>query len=171
LKPLRGDGEIYRKTDKGRQEVAGREFGLEGRARRLLIMIDGQRDAVELSVYVRAGELEGTLARLVAEGFVEAVRPGDVDPGRVARAPAANDPVVFAGIKIRAMTEIRGRLGSVSDPLVAEINRCSTPLELREKFRNLEDTLVRLLGRAEGVALARRFGSELTLLVPRTATE
>jgi hypothetical protein len=163
------DPAIYRKTDKGKQEVAGHAFGLESHVRRLLIMIDGQRDAVELSVYVRAGELESTLARLVAEGFVETV--GDWDAGRIAQAPAANDPVVFAGIKIRAMTEIRarirGRLSPMSELLVAEINNCSTPLALREKLRKLENTLVQLMGDEEGVALARRIGNELTRLVPK----
>jgi hypothetical protein len=159
---------IYRKTDKGKREIAERAFGVESRARRLLIMIDGQRDAEELSVYVRAGELESTLARLVGEGFVEAVGAGDLDPGRVARVPSANDPVVFAGIKVRAMADIHGRLGPVSNLLVAEINSCSTPLELREKLRNLENALVRLLGQAEGVALARKIGSELTRLIPKS---
>jgi hypothetical protein len=164
------DTEIYRKTDKGKQEVADRTFGVESQVRRLLVMIDGQRDAAELSVYVRAGELESTLARLVAEGFVETVGDEPV-VSRVAQAPAANDPVVFAGIKIRAMTEIRarirGRLGPMADLLVAEINSCSSALELRAKLRKLEDTLVQLMGQADGVELARRIGSELTRLAPR----
>ena len=64
------------------------------------------------------------------------------------------------------MTEIRGRLGGAAHLLVNEINQCSTPLALREKLRNLENALVRLLGQAEGVALARRIGSELTQLMP-----
>ena len=165
------DPTIYRKTDKGKQEIADRSFGLESHVRRLLVMIDGQRDAVELSVYVRAGELESTLERLVAEGFVESVDRDRV-AGRVALTPAANDPVVFAGIKIRAMTEIRsrirGRLGPMGDLLVAEINGCSSALELREKLRKLEGTLVQLMGQADGVELARRIGSELTRLAPRT---
>ncbi len=165
------DPAIYRKTDKGKQEVADRAFGLESHVRRLLIMIDGQRDAVELSVYVRAGEFESTLARLVDEGFVE-MGAGDTGPGRrVAQAPAANDPVVFAGIKIRAMIEIRarirGRLSPMSELLVAEINNCSSALELRERLRKLEGTLVQLMGQADGVELARRIGSELTRLAPR----
>ncbi|HET7201536.1 MAG TPA: hypothetical protein VFI80_12055 [Burkholderiales bacterium] len=163
------DATIYRKTDKGRQEIADRSFGLESHVRRLLVMIDGQRDAVELSVYVRAGELESTLERLVAEGFVESVDRDRV-AGRVALTPAANDPVVFAGIKIRAMTEIRsrirGRLGPMADLLVAEINGCSSALELRAKLRKLEGTLVQLMGQADGVELARRIGNELTRLVP-----
>jgi hypothetical protein len=166
---------IYRKTDKGKREIAERAFGVESRARRLLIMIDGQRDAEELSVYVRAGELESTLARLVGEGFVEAVGAGDLDPGRVARVPSANDPVVFAGIKIQAMTEIRsrmrGRLASLAELLVEEIQACPTPLAMRQKLRTLEESLIRLLGPEEGVALARRIGSELTRLTPPDAEE
>ena len=164
------DAAIYRKTEKGRQEVAERRFGLESHARRLLIIIDGRRDANELSVYVRAGEFESTLKHLLAEGFVEEVAPGEADPNRVPRVPAANDPVVFAGIKIQAMTELRsrmrGRLASLGELLVEEINACHSPLELREKLRTLEESLTRLLGAEEGVALARRIGAELTRLIP-----
>ena len=164
------DPAIYRKTDKGKQEVAARALGLESHLRRLLIMIDGQRDAAELSVYVRAGELESALARLVEEGFVETVGDERVVT-RIALAPAANDPVVFAGIKIRAMTEIRarirGRLGPMADLLVAEINACSTALELRAKLRKLEDTLTKLMGQVDGAELARRIGGELTRLAPK----
>jgi hypothetical protein len=161
---------IYRKTEKGKREMAERSSALEGHARRLLIMIDGQRGHAELSVYVRAGEFESTLARLLAEGYVEQVGAGEIDPNRVARAPAANDPVVFAGIKIQAMSEIRlrmrGRLASLGEMLVEEINACHDPLALREKLRTLEDSLIKVLGPEEGVALARRIGAELTRLIP-----
>jgi len=117
---------------------------------------------------VRAGELERTVDFLIAEGFIEVVEAG---AGRPARAPVANDPVIFAAIKIRAMTEIRGWLGPVADLLASEINRCSTPLGLRENLRSLEDALVRLMGKEEGVALARRIGSELTRLMPKNPSE
>jgi len=161
---------IYRKTEKGKREVAERPAGLEGHARRLLIMIDGQRGHAELSVYVRAGEFESTLKRLIDQGFVEQVGAEDIDPARIARAPAANDPVVFAGIKIQAMAEIRtrmrGRLASLGEMMVEEINACHEPLALREKLRTLEDSLTKLLGPEEGVALARRIGAELTRLIP-----
>jgi len=78
---------------------------------------------------------------------------------------------VFAGIKIKAMTEIRahmrGRLASLGEMLVAEINACEEPLALREKLRTLEESLVRLRGPEEGVALARSIGAELTRLAPQ----
>ena len=157
--------DTYRKTDKGKQEIAERTFGLESRARRLLIMIDGQRADAELSVYLRPGELESTLALLLTEGFIETAGDG-TSPGGV-RAPAANDPVVFAGIKIRAMTDIRAQIGPDADRLISEINNCSTPLALREKLRSLENLLVHLMGPVEGVSFARRVGAELTQLVPK----
>jgi hypothetical protein len=157
---------IYRKTDKGKEEMSGRPLGLEGQARRLLIMIDGRRSSSELSVYVRAGEFESTLERLLADGYVEAA-DGEAGPGHVARAPAADDPEVFAGIRIWAETEVRSRIsGRMADLLVEEIGACSSALELREKLRALEDSLKRLLGDEEGVALARRIGAELTRLSP-----
>jgi len=156
---------IYRKTDKGKQEVAQQSFGLESQARRLLIMIDGQRTSSDLSVYVRAGEFESTLERLLAEGFVEAA--GEPGPGRVARAHAADDPAVLAAIQTRATAEIRNRItGPMADVLATEINACSNPLELREKLRALEKSLTRLLGAEEGAALARAIGADLTRLEP-----
>jgi hypothetical protein len=50
--------------------------------------------------------------------------------------------------------------------MVEEINACPDPLALREKLRTLEESLVRLLGQEEGVALARSIGAELTRLAP-----
>jgi hypothetical protein len=158
---------IYRKTEKGKRAVEDRASGLEKQVRRLLILVDGERDAAELSVYIRAGEFESTLDLLLAEGLVEEGPAGDADPGRVPQAPVANDPVVFAALKIKAMTEIRGRLGGAAHLLVNEVNQCSTPLELRERLRKIESALVQLMGRAEGVALARSIGSELTKLIPK----
>ena len=158
---------IYRKTEKGKREVAERSPQLEGHARRLLIMIDGQRGREELSVYVRAGEFENTLNRLLSEGYVDRVEAEEVDPDRVARAPAANDPAVFAGIKAQATSEIRARMqGRLAEMLVEEINACQDPLALREKLRTLEESLTKLLGPEESVALARKIGAELTRLNP-----
>ena len=154
---------IYRKTEKGKQAVEDR--GLEKHERRLLILVDGQKDTAELSIYTRASEFERTLERLITRGLIEQV---EADPGRAARAPVANDPVIFAAIKVRAVTEIRGHLGPVADLLVSEINRCTTPLGLRENLRSLETALVDLMGQDEGIALARRIGSELTKLMPKS---
>ena len=158
---------IYRRTGKGRKALEDRTSGLEKHERRLLTLVDGQRSAAELSVTIRASEFERTLERLIAERWIERVEAGAADSARLARAPLANDPVIFAAIKVRAMTEIQGWLGPAADLLVSEINRCTTPLGLRENLRSLETALVALMGEEEGIALARRIGSELTKLMPK----
>ena len=50
----------YCKTAKGHQEISERAAGLGLRARRLLILIDGQRDSEELARL--AGDIDPTLA-------------------------------------------------------------------------------------------------------------
>ena len=159
------DATIYRKTAKGAQEVAERSRDLEKHLRRLLIVVDGIKDVAELSAFARSTEWEATLARLETEGFIERLDAGEQSPGRIAYAPAANDPAVFALIKRNAMVEIRKRLGPVSSLLVTEIETCTGPLELRQKLRNIENVLVHVLGPVEGAELARKIGSELTRLV------
>lgn len=158
---------IFRKTAKGVHEVAARAHGLAKHLRRLLIMVDGSRDVAELSAFARAGEVEATISQLEAEGYIEVAGADDRKTGRVAFAPAANDPAVFAVIKRNAMVEIRKRLGPVSGLLVNEIDGCPGPLELRQKLRNIENALIHVLGPVEGAELARRIGSELTRLVPQ----
>jgi len=131
-------------------------------------MIDGQRDVTELSVYVRRASWKA-----LSPGWSrKASWNWSTAPGSPATSPHARGerPGGLRGIKIRAMTEIRtllrGRLAPMADLLVAEINGCSTALELRDKLRKLEDALTRVMG-PDGVELARRIGSELTRLVPK----
>lgn len=162
------DSVIFRKTIKGTQEVAERTFGLDRNLRRLLIVIDGIKDVTELSAFVRSTEVDASIAQLETKGFIERLDAGEESPGRVAYAPAANDPAVFALIKRNAMVEIRQRLGPVSSLLINEIEACPGPRELREKLRNIENVLVHVLGPAEGRELARKLGSELTRLVAQS---
>jgi hypothetical protein len=54
----------------------------------------------------------------------------------------------------------------MADLLIEEINACASALEMRDKLRKLEESLTRLLGAEEGIALARKLGAELTRLIP-----
>jgi len=157
---------IYRKTAKGAEEVLERTYGLEKHLRRVLIMVDGIKGLEELSAFARSNELMSTIEQLVKQGFIEKLDAGERTGSRIAFAPAANDPGVFALIKRSAMVDIRKRLGPVSSLLVEEIEACKGPLELRQKLRNIENALVHVLGPVEGAELARKIGSELTRLVP-----
>ncbi len=158
---------VYRKTEKGAAEIAERGHGLASKLRRALILVDGNKDVAELSVMMRPGELEQVLAQLAAQGYIEVVDEDELDPDRTAYVPAANDPVVFAEIKQRAINEISYRIGPVATLLLNEIDSCVTAPELRLKLRNIENVLVNFLGEVPGQELARAIGTELTRLVPR----
>lgn len=160
-------GIIYRKTAKGVREVSERSFSLEKHVRRVLIMVDGIKDVTELSVFIRAGELDDTLSLLLSQGFIEEGEGHVAVDDHPHQVPAANEPAVFALIKQHAMAEISTRLGPVAALLLTEIDACKDPLELRLKLRNIENVLVNRLGAAEGTELARRIGGELTRLVER----
>jgi len=66
--------------------------------------------------------------------------------------------------QIRA--QMRGRLASLGEMMVEEINACPDPLAMREKLRTLEEQLTKLLGAEQALALARSVGAELTRLIP-----
>lgn len=81
------DGDVYAKTDKGRDEIATRADRLPARLRNLLLMIDGQRERAGLP-----GATDENLAVLLQGAYiVQLVRPAEPDaPAPMAeRAPKA----------------------------------------------------------------------------------
>jgi hypothetical protein len=158
---------LYRRTEKGAAEIRDRAHGLEQRFRRALLMIDGTRDVTELSVIMRPGEIESSLAKLIEGGFVELVPADEMPTDRIVYVAIANDPRHFADIKLNFVAECSARLGAFAETVIAEINSCETALELRIKLRDIESILVAALGDSEGIAFSHALGEELTRLVPR----
>jgi hypothetical protein len=78
----------YCKTARGHQEISERSAGLGLRARRLLILIDGQRDSEELGRLAGDAQVEDTLRTLADGGFIEA----GTAPAAATAAPAAHPP-------------------------------------------------------------------------------
>lgn len=76
----------YCKTARGHQEISERSAGLGLRARRLLILIDGQRDSEELSRLAGDTQVEDTLRTLADGGFIEA----GTEPAAATVAPVAH---------------------------------------------------------------------------------
>ncbi len=90
---------VYRKSARGSQAIGARLHGLVGRARSLLILIDGKRGHADL--HALAGgfcDVAQTLAELERDGFIEPV-PGAVAVPLAApatQATAAPAPVTAA---------------------------------------------------------------------------
>ncbi|MBC3930347.1 hypothetical protein [Undibacterium curvum] len=66
---------IYDKTDKGRQEIATRQFQLQNRLRTLLVMVDGKQSAAELLRKVQAlGLDENSVQELIDGDFISPIK-------------------------------------------------------------------------------------------------
>ena len=83
----------YCKTAKGHQEISERAAGLGLRARRLLILIDGQRDSAELGRLAGDTHVDDTLRTLADAGFIEAeAAPATATPAPAAHATSPSPP-------------------------------------------------------------------------------
>jgi hypothetical protein len=126
---------IYRKTDKGRQEVDTRAHRLSPRLRSVLIVIDGQRHGDALRALV-PGDLDEALAALLAGGFIES------RPLRPAAEPAAGlsqrKPVI-----VRYLTD---RLGPIAEPAALRIEAARSTAELSAALDMAEGLLRQTAG-------------------------
>ena len=84
----------YSKTAKGHQEIAERSAGFGLRARRLLILIDGRREAEELGRLVGDAHVDETLRALIEGGFIQVASAPVAE--RVATSPVAT-PAMGSG--------------------------------------------------------------------------
>ncbi|GIZ51233.1 hypothetical protein [Noviherbaspirillum aridicola] len=165
---------IYDKTDKGREEIASRRYGLSSRLRPLLVMIDGKKAANELLDKVAGlGLGADSLAELADGGYIHAIAQPEPAPPPAAPAPAAEPaPAETAAPDNRFMAvyqfyneTIKSMIGLRGYALQLKVEKASSLDELRqlrqpyldavqkakgnETARSLRDRLDRLLGAEE----------------------
>lgn len=149
---------VYTKTPKGTTEVATRRGALSLVSRRVLIMIDGRRTVGELAPLLKPGEIDGVIATLESQGFVQRVggeltrpsaRASEAPPPAVATGTLEVNTVMNDGVdernlltldeaKRRAVREISDRLGPDGDQMAQRIERCRNADDLRERLREAE---------------------------------
>lgn len=88
---MSGSG-IYRKTEKGRTEIATRANRLGMRERTMLIMVDDKTTRRELLAKNNHPTSEGILNNLLADGYIEIVSGGQAAPAAAPVAPATAAP-------------------------------------------------------------------------------
>jgi hypothetical protein len=142
---------VYLKTPKGMAEMTTRGGVLSLASRRVLIMIDGRRTVADLAQLLKPGEIDGVIATLEAQGFVN--RADGEPPRAPSRASDAPSPPTAGGTlevntvvnegndernlltldeaKRRAVREISDRLASDGEQMVLRIERCKNADELR----------------------------------------
>lgn len=86
------DGDVFRKTEAGREEIRDRGRRLPPALRTVLLMVDGQRPVSELKEVIAGVRAPAdAIERLLAEGLIEPV-PTGFDPAALARAVAPGRP-------------------------------------------------------------------------------
>lgn len=144
---MASDG-IYRKTDKGRNEIATRANRLGLRERTMLIMVDDKTSRAGLLAKNSHPTSEGILNNLLADGYIEIA--GASDPGAGALpspAPAAAQPGVEVSLSSASRYACRALvtyLGPSADDLTSMVEKAKSAGEMAtalEKCRNIIQSL------------------------------
>lgn len=138
---------VYRKTQKGQEEMAQRTV-LGMRERTLLVMVDGKTTGSEL--LARAQHMPdppALLAKLIDGGFIApeagAVAPAAATaaaPGQPA-APTLQDQLIMKNTMRYAEHFLDGVLGPDADALSEAIDRCKTLPDLRTRLEKTRDVI------------------------------
>jgi hypothetical protein len=131
----------YCKTAKGHQEISERSAGLGLRARRLLILIDGQRDSEELGRLAGDAQVEDMLHTLAAGGFIEPdaapvaatiALAGPVSPAPAAHGGRQASLALAQDFMMNTLRTFHGPYGKLD--LVKRIHASTHGAELRALF-------------------------------------
>jgi len=143
---------IYRKTEKGRTEIATRANKLGLRERTMLIMVDDKTTRVGLLAKNTHPTSEGILNDLLAHGYIEVVRETpatDSTPAATAEAAAAQ-PAVEVSLQSASRYACRTLvtlLGPGADDLTALVEKCKNVEELTGRLEKCRDVIQGMAGR------------------------
>lgn len=160
---------VYRKTGKGQEAIAQRAHGVVGRARSLLILVDGQRPQSSLlQLAAGLGDVAQMLAQLDAAGLITTRPPGAVPtapaplaPELPANAPAG--PVSLPQAKAFASRQLMQILGPTSEALCLRIEGTRNRAEFIESIRRAYAVVAEVRGRTQAEAFGALIEANLPL--------
>ena len=151
---------IYRKTEKGKTEIATRANKLGMRERTMLIMVDDKSTRRELLVKNSHPTSEGILNTLLAGGYIETVGGGAAvaatEVGAQATAVEATAPAAPAAPPVEVSMQSATRyachalvtyLGPSADDLAALVEKAKSPAELATTLQKCRDVIQAMAGR------------------------
>lgn len=151
-----GSEGIYRKTEKGRTEIATRANRLGMRERTMLIMVDDKTTRRELLAKNSHPTSEGILNNLLADGYIEivpgaqAAAPGTPPPPGATAAPAAAAPEVEVSLVSASRYACRTLvtlLGPGADDLTSLVEKCKGVEELAVRLEKCRDVIQSMAGK------------------------
>jgi len=146
------DLRVFGKTSKGTAELSARSGALSLAQRRLLILVDGVRNADQLAAIVPS-RFDDALRVLEGGEYIALVEQG----GPAAAAPSTAIPeaemTTVAEARLRASRGVSDLLGPAATDLAAAIEAAQSGDELRPLVRDAE----RLIAAVHGSAAAQAF--------------
>jgi hypothetical protein len=162
---------VFYVTHEGLAEIRSGMSSLPSQAQRALLMIDGVRNAADLSLRLRGGEAEKILHGLEDRKFIARIGGtendneiiGDINPAKQLSAQRLN------AIKLKITGDLRKRLGrpanSVLGDVLGTIDGCDSALELRGALRKVGDVLIVELGEEGVIRHLRAVGKNVMELI------
>lgn len=149
------DKTVYAKTPAGQQEIGARKAGLDIRQRRLLILVDGHRSALELRELSGFADAPALIEGLLAQGLVAAADGAAAAAAGPAAAPAAEAaaPVDLVERRQRGTHAVNEMLGPVGKYLAIRVAEA----ESLEVLEDLIDSGRRMVGDLRGRAAIPHF--------------
>lgn len=132
---------VFTKTAKGVSEVSTRAGALSLAARRVLIMIDGKRTVGDLAPLMRAGEVEGILSALEAQGFISRKQAMAEGPATLSSTSPAVAPPPQAPVAAAAPPPLPLEISTVGGGETDERNLVTLEEAKRRAVRELVDRL------------------------------
>ena len=173
---MAGSG-IYRKTEKGRTEIATRANKLGLRERTMLIMVDDKTSRSGLLTKNTHSGSADILDALLAQGFIETVSgTAAAIPAPAPAPPAAEEPAAFAAAPAVAPVEVSLQsasryacralvtfLGPGADDLTALVEKCKGVEELGTRLEKCRDVIQAMAGRRK----AEEFWAGVSARLPK----
>lgn len=163
---MASDG-IYRKTEKGRTEIATRANRLGLRERTMLIMVDDKTSRAGLLAKNSHPTSEGILNNLLADGYIEFA--GGSESGAAAAAPmapAAAQPGVEVSLTSASRYACRALvtyLGPSADDLTAMVEKAKSAAEMATALEKCRQIIQSLAGKQK----AEEFWGGVSARLPR----
>lgn len=168
---MASDG-IYRKTEKGRTEIATRANRLGLRERTMLIMVDDKTTRAGLLAKNAHPTSEGILNNLLADGYIEVAGGSDAGAGPVgadAAVPLAS-PAAQAGVEVSLSSASRYAcralvtyLGPSADELTAMVEKAKNVAEMATALEKCRQIIQSLAGKQK----AEEFWTGVSARLPR----
>lgn len=144
-----GSEGIYRKTEKGRTEIATRANRLGMRERTMLIMVDDKTTRRELLAKNSHPTSEGILNNLLADGYIEIASGAQPAAAPAASAAAAVPPdeVSLISASRFACRSLVTYLGPGADDLTALVEKCTNVADLTARLEKCRQVVQGMAGK------------------------